>query len=266
MLRVLGVHGIGTYRYFRQTGSPGDAAVALATDWFGHLGTAMPPGSSVDLCVAYYGHHVYSGFEEDPALLQPGERAVLAGWVAQFGPELDPAGAAEWLGRSYGPGTRLFGLAFARELHTYLNDPERREATRTAVAKAIAMHRADVIVAHSLGSVVAYETLWAHQDHDVNLLVTLGSPLAMPRVVLDRLQPRGEAARPPRVARWVNLADVSDIVALPTSGLGARFAGVERDIPITAGMWEFQTPGAYLRSTDVTRVIFDQIRAVESSS
>ena len=265
MLRVLGVHGFGTYRYFRQAGSPEGAADALATDWFRHLGTAMPACSSVDLRVAYYGHHVYSGFDEDPALLGPQERALLTAWVTQFGPDLDPLEAAEWLSRGYGPGTRLFGLVFARELHAYLTDPDRRAAAMAAVSSAVARYRPDVVVAHSLGSVVAYESLWAYQDRDVPLLVTLGSPLAMPRVVLERLQPCGETARPPRVRRWVNLADVADIVALPTSGLGTRFAGVERDIPIQSGMWEFQTAGAYLRSADVTRVIFDATPAVESS-
>ncbi|NKQ52900.1 serine peptidase [Amycolatopsis sp. K13G38] len=265
MLRVLGVHGVGTYRYLRQAGSPGDAAVALATDWFRHLGTAMPPDSAVDLHVAYYGHHVYSGFEEDAAQLLPGEREMLASWVGQFGPGLDPPGAADWLGQSYGPGTRLFGLAFARELHTYLGAAERREASIAAVADAVAAHRPDVIVAHSLGSVVAYETLWAHEEHEVDLLVTLGSPLAMPSV-LDRLRPGGDAGRPPGVKRWVNLADVADIVAVPAGGLGTRIAGVDRDIPITTGIWEFQTAGAYLRSPAVADVIFDQAKPLTADS
>jgi len=259
MLRVLGVHGVGTYRYLRQTGSAEDAAVALARDWFRHLGTAMPPGSAVDLRVAYYGQHVYAGFEEEAALLLPGEREVLAGWVAQFGPGLDAPEAADWLAKSYGPGARLFGLAFARELHTYLSAAERRETTIAAVAEAVARHRPDVLVAHSLGSVVAYETLWAHQDHDVRLLVTLGSPLAIP-AVLDRLRPGGEAGRPPGVRRWVNVADPGDIVAVPAGGIGDRVAGVDRDIPIAAGIWEFQTAGAYLRSPAVAEVIFDETR------
>jgi hypothetical protein len=267
MLRVLGVHGIGTHRYHGRAGSAEDAATALATDWFRHLGTAMPPNASVDLRVAYYAHHLHPdaapSVEEDPAHLAPEERNLLAEWVGQLRPELAemplpdrPQQAAEWLARAFGPATRLFALAFCRELHAYLDTPVSRAAARQAVADAIAEHRPDVVVAHSLGSVVAYESLWAQQEHEVGLLVTLGSPLAMPKVVLDHLQP-SDQSRPPQVRRWVNLADVSDIVAVPASGLSTRFAGVERDIPITAGMWEFQTPGAYLRSADVNRVIFD---------
>ncbi|GAB2973751.1 hypothetical protein LWP59_30275 [Amycolatopsis acidiphila] len=267
MLRVLGVHGIGTHRYHRRKGSPGEAAVALATDWFRHLGTAMPPNSSVDLRVAYYAHLLHPDcghpVEEDPAMLEPAEQRLLADWVTLLHPALaeTPAGeraqqAGDWLARTHGSATRLFALTFCRELQVYLSSDEAREAAQRTVADAIADFAPDVVVAHSLGSVVAYECLWAHQDHDLGLLVTLGSPLAMPGVVLDRLRPDGERGRPPRVARWVNLADVGDIVAVPAAGVARQFAGVDADVPVTAGMWEFQTPGAYLRSTDVTGMIF----------
>lgn len=268
MLRVLGVHGIGTHRYHRRKGSPDEAAVALATDWFRHLGTAMPPNSSVDLRVAYYAHLLHPDcgptVEEDPAMLEPAEQRLLVDWVTLLHPALAespaekrPREAGDWLARGFGAATRLFALTFCRELHAYLSSAEARAAAQRAVADAIADFKPDVLVAHSLGGIVAYESLWAHQEHDVDLLVTLGTPLAMPRVVLDRLQPLGKRARPPRVARWVNLADVDDILAVPAGGVSRQFARVDADVPITAGMWEFQTPGAYLRSGYVTGVIFD---------
>jgi hypothetical protein len=267
MLRVLGVHGIGTHRYHRRKGSPEEAATALATDWFRHLGTAMPPNSSVDLRVAYYAHLLHPDcgpeVEEDAAMLEPAEQQLLADWVTLLHPEPAESPLAEraqeagdWLARAYGSATRLFALTFCRELHAYLSSGEARAAAQQAVANAIAEFQPDVVVAHSLGCLVAYESLWAHQDHDVDLLVTLGNPLAIPGVVLDRLRPAGERARPPRVARWVNLADVADILAVPAGGVSREFAGVHADVRITAGMWEFQTPGAYLRSTDVTGIIF----------
>jgi pimeloyl-ACP methyl ester carboxylesterase len=207
--------------------------------------------------------------EEDPAFLDPGEQELLAEWIGLLRPELSAVPgperarqAADWLTRSFGPGARLFALAFCREMHTYLTEPERRTAARKAVADAVADQRPDVIVAHSLGSLVAYHALWEHQDQDVDLFVTLGSPLAMPGAVGD-----GDArSRPPRVRRWVNLADIGDITAVPPAGVGRMFTGVQHDIPITAGIWEFQTPGAYLRSPDVTRMIFesDHFRAPPS--
>lgn len=78
-----------------------------------------------------------------------------------------------------------------------------------------------VIVAHSLGSVVAYEVLCANTDLPITDLVTLGSPLGIPHVVLHRLQPvpvvRGAsvtASWPAKVQRWVNVSDDGDFVAL----------------------------------------------------
>ncbi|MFD8967973.1 hypothetical protein ACFV0C_23770 [Streptomyces sp. NPDC059568] len=53
-----------------------------------------------------------------------------------------------------------------------------------------------VIVAHSLGSVIAYEALCAHPDWPDLTLVTLGSPLAVRGVVFDRLAPPPPAGRP----------------------------------------------------------------------
>jgi hypothetical protein len=69
-----------------------------------------------------------------------------------------------------------------------------------------------VVVAHSLGSVVALETLHEHSGK-VPLLVTLGSPIGLRTVVWPRLMPQ-----PPRtpqcVARWLNVWDRDDIIAV----------------------------------------------------
>jgi pimeloyl-ACP methyl ester carboxylesterase len=74
-----------------------------------------------------------------------------------------------------------------------------------------------VLIGHSLGSVVAYEYLCLYQPPSVKLLVTLGSPLGIPKLVFDRLTPvpTGHGgAWPGAVAGWVNVADPDDIVAL----------------------------------------------------
>jgi hypothetical protein len=68
-----------------------------------------------------------------------------------------------------------------------------------------------IVVAHSLGSVVAFEAI--HEAGlEVPLLVTLGSPLAMRTVVLPRLQPQPPAV-PPTVDRWLNYWDRDDIIS-----------------------------------------------------
>jgi hypothetical protein len=74
-----------------------------------------------------------------------------------------------------------------------------------------------VIVAYSLGSVVAYETLCANPSWSGINLVTLGSPLGIRRLVLDRLEPSplgDKGLWPQSVTQWTNIADRGDVVAL----------------------------------------------------
>ena len=67
-----------------------------------------------------------------------------------------------------------------------------------------------IIIGHSLGSVVAYES--AHRlAQPLPLLVTLGSPLGLRTIVTDRLCP--PLSYPPTVDRWVNVADREDFIA-----------------------------------------------------
>ena len=68
-----------------------------------------------------------------------------------------------------------------------------------------------VLIGHSLGSVVAYEA--AHLiDAHCPLLLTLGSPLGLDTVVFDRLVPQ-PPGYPDHIGRWTNVADLDDLVA-----------------------------------------------------
>lgn len=66
-----------------------------------------------------------------------------------------------------------------------------------------------VVIAHSLGSVVALETLQEHCD-SVPLLITIGSPLAMRTVILPRLRVQPPAS-PEVVGEWLNFWNEDDI-------------------------------------------------------
>lgn len=73
-----------------------------------------------------------------------------------------------------------------------------------------------VVIAHSLGSVVAYEAL-AMSGRSLDLLVTIGSPLGIPGLYFDRLHPapvRGQLPWPAGVRRWLNISQSSDWVAV----------------------------------------------------
>lgn len=124
----------------------------------------------------------------------------------------------------------------ARQVRRYLTDPAVRQSVQSRVSAAVT-DRTRVIVAHSLGSVIAYETLCAQPEWRNITFVTLGSPLALRRIVFDRLQPAPAAGRaqwPTCVNRWFNIADRSDVVALVKT-LAPTFGGQVTDCLVHNG-------------------------------
>ncbi|HET9455251.1 MAG TPA: hypothetical protein VFO66_13275 [Gemmatimonadaceae bacterium] len=119
----------------------------------------------------------------------------------------------------------------------YVMDPSTRCAAETRfgnlVKKARAAGRPVIVVAYSLGAVVAYEWLDRASDSSAVQLITLGSPLGVP-VAREILTGNMGALRIPQsVSRWVNIYDADDAFAAPL-GLGAtraldRVAKSDRD-------------------------------------
>jgi pimeloyl-ACP methyl ester carboxylesterase len=93
-------------------------------------------------------------------------------------------------------------------------EPDLRERVRARIERSVG-DDTRVVVAHSLGSVVAYSALAAHPDWPVRTFVTLGSPLGA-AVVFDTLEPApvdGTGAWPGRIERWVNVRAAGDKAA-----------------------------------------------------
>ncbi|MBC6460840.1 hypothetical protein [Actinomadura sp. HBU206391] len=277
MTTVVGVHGIWNYSYFRKAGSAEGAAEVLGREWSDHLRGGLG-GREVTARVAYYAHHLHRGTAQgadDVALLDDEAKAMLVRWVELLQPTPQVAQgrltfrarqALGWLVTRCDDTARRAATVFAREVSTYLSAPESprrlaaREAVATTIAEAVEAGGEPVtVVAHSLGSVVTYEALWAHPELRVDLLITLGSPLGMPGVVFERLLPApvdGCGARPPGVARWVNLADIGDMVAVPRR-LSDRFDGIDHDsdghdTAVKISWWDFHTVKRYLTSGALT--------------
>jgi len=113
-----------------------------------------------------------------------------------------------------------------------------------------------VLVGHSLGSVVAYEVLAAHPEWPVRTLVTLGSPLGIRNLVFDRLIPApedGRGAWPGAVARWSNIADNGDVVALAKQ-LAPLFGDKVEDVPVHNGSHAHDV-SPYLTAVETGRAI-----------
>ncbi|MBL8237403.1 MAG: hypothetical protein JNM66_08295 [Bryobacterales bacterium] len=98
------------------------------------------------------------------------------------------------------------------QVTTYLEDRKIRTDARELVLQTLTPDT-QVVIAHSLGSVVAWEALHQRTDRpELPLLITIGSPLGLPGLVYPSLWPQPPTF-PPKVARWINIADKDDFVA-----------------------------------------------------
>lgn len=111
------------------------------------------------------------------------------------------------------------GMAFAerfvnkslRQVTLYLTDPDLRQKIQDRVLPHLD-DTTQIIIGHSLGSVIAYEIAANHLTQTLPLLLTLGSPLGLRSIVYDRTQPQPPTF-PGNVNTWVNISDRNDLIA-----------------------------------------------------
>lgn len=118
-----------------------------------------------------------------------------------------------------------------KQVRRYMREPDIRSAAQETVNTVVTTDTR-VLVAHSLGTVVAYEALHRYATNEkwanVRTLVTLGSPLGIRNLIFDKLYPapvKEQGQWPALLQRWVNISDDGDIVAL-LKRLGGVFSGV----------------------------------------
>ncbi|MFF2363770.1 hypothetical protein ACFVU0_13775 [Streptomyces sp. NPDC058122] len=266
MARVVGVHGIGKQTLGEDTlrqqwlpalndgltraGSAGplaetDMTIGFYGDLFRSQGEFLavgdPPytaadvaeGLEQDLLLAWW----QAAAESDPGVVPPGADTLVST------PRSVQAALRALSGSRFFAGVALRAMVFdLKQVSRYLTDPDLRAEVLARVVDRIG-EDTRVVVAHSLGSVVAYEALCARPGHRVRALVTIGSPLGIENLILHRLQPtplalggrpRGHWPGGEGLA-WTNLADAGDVVALvkdlrPAFGEQVRCAIVHNDV------------------------------------
>lgn len=241
MPRMLGVHGIAQQfkgSYELETVWFDALRDGLVTAGYRPLAVSLAP---TDMRVAYFGglfrpKGAMAGGEPPYTVadIRPGLESGLLTEFYQAALEQDsalgpPPGAM-------GPGRVAAQVMLERLLHSrtfakvaqrgfignlkqvtaFLAASEVKEQVLQRVAAEVTQDT-KVIIGHSLGSVVVYEYIARYRPPQVELLVTLGSPLGIPNLVFDKLTPapaNGLGAWPGTVTGWVNVSDPDDIVAL----------------------------------------------------
>jgi len=269
---VLGIHGVRNYKI-------GDPPTAMS-DRIAHVWrTALSKSCStpIHFHAAYYADLLRSEKQGSQWWGDPADhesiREYLTAWAAAW--EVDISGLqgpltvpvryiasriAARLGEGAAGARRIesaAGLFFpevARYFNTRGGEHARRLAVRSRIIEALATARPNVIIAHSLGSVATYEALHAAPEIEVDLLITLGSPLALPGAVFDRLLPSahdGMGCKPAGVRRWVDYADVGDIIAIPKGGIASRFRDLDAHYEIKVHPLAFHDVTRYLAHSRV---------------
>ncbi|GIG59270.1 hypothetical protein Lfu02_36420 [Longispora fulva] len=230
---LVGVHGIAKQQLGRhQLIDPWQRALADGIERATGRRHGLPP-----LDMAFYGDVFLtpsgsgkSGVDPDERLLddlsddEVSELMAAAAEVVPVEQDVDDAKAytkaplalqpaLRALDQRFGPLTGRLYFGELRQVRRYLYDKDIKARVDAAMAAAVGP-TCRIIVAHSLGSVVAWEYVRQNPDHPLDLLLTCGSPLGL-RMVRSRLPEfDGEAGeRPSHVSRWVNLRDPHDPVA-----------------------------------------------------
>jgi hypothetical protein len=241
MALIVVVHGVGQQvdgeltlhdRYFPalqqgmvragRTIKPDDVVFASYGEFF------RPPAEVLSPIPYFDAESVADGYESD-LLLELWRRAALVD-PRVVPPDEEVLGRSPiWASRALAALSRsryFAGIADRllignlKQVHCYFTNSTLRSKIREAVAEKISDDTL-VVVAHSLGTVAAYEVLCSPLVSASLSFVSLGSPLGLPNLVFDRLQPapRPVGADPrgywPAHARmWTNIADAGDVVAL----------------------------------------------------
>lgn len=165
--------------------------------------------------------------------------------------------------------TRRITRGFLPDVYDYLFDLQEQTRMDATLVQRLQAGSRFIIVAHSLGTVIAYHTLASLQAQgkapEVPLLVTLGSPLGM-QEVQDRLRSMlgGRLPRLDGVSNWLNVSDRLDPVAVDARLAGEyHCAGALEDIArLNVNVDSPRHPHSatgYLRQDDVRKRVRDLV-------
>ncbi|MHA4777894.1 hypothetical protein L1085_025865 [Streptomyces sp. MSC1_001] len=236
------------------------AEVSFGAAFYGHLyngGTGKAGGDAL-----YTAADVADGFEyelleamareADPAAFDEESAGPASKGLAVRGAQacLDILERTPYLGGM----TASLLIRQIKQVHRYFEDPALGQEIRGELETAIE-EDTRVVLAHSLGSVAAYEVLWNLKDVRIDTLVTMGSPLGL-KSIRRRLARTADAepGRPPSVRRWVNVAAEQDVVAL-RKRIKSLYGGDVEDFVVTNPLLHMHDCTRYLTNLRTARAV-----------
>jgi hypothetical protein len=161
--------------------------------------------------------------------------------------------------------TEKVTASLLRDVHDFFYDRDRYDVMVSSLRRCLEETAGPhVVIAHSQGSMIAYELLRSEDaaKYDVPLLLTIGSPLGLPMVQAEFRKPEfvgstGDSPLPfPRVRRWVNVSAGYDIVCA-VKELAGYFDGPIEDHRIAnpEGWRNAHSATGYLRSDPVQATV-----------
>lgn len=267
---IIGIHGLSNKP------PPAD----LAEYWQLALLEGLAKNTSIHLqslpfSLVYWADVVYehydSGAESRYQEASPGAlRRYRDHWIAHIRSQ-----ALDFFGSEIDILKEIFGIDQTAELFLkwqfqelaryYTNEPF-RHTLRQRLIETLLRHQEKriLLLAHSMGSIIAYDALRELGNREtqvvVSHLITLGSPLGLPHVKYKITQEHGPIHTPSIVRRWSNLADPRDRVALDAhlrDDFEANYKGVRViDIPVMND-WpgNFHKSYGYLRTPELSDIV-----------
>lgn len=103
---------------------------------------------------------------------------------------------------------------FLIETYLYLDNPDFMREVHERIARQLSRRKPCIVIAHSLGCVIAYNHLIQHPELNVQRFITLGSPLAFQVIQSSLAQP---VVRPAAIkGDWINFYSTDDyLTAIP---------------------------------------------------
>jgi Lecithin:cholesterol acyltransferase len=135
-----------------------------------------------------------------------------------------------------------------------------------ALKPALGKGRPIMLIAHSMGSIIAYDVLLNNPSFRIAHFITVGSPLGLGEVKAHLATHAGPLRVPEGVARWSNFADQRDPIAALDMRLASDFAANEAGVAISdfkvfntyvgpSGKANPHKIYGYLRTPEVARVV-----------